>query len=154
MLIAVVYRLSASKRCQNLSLTLILWTLNFSAVTFILQSVLQSVLHKPTTDSICVSLIKCLCVCVYLCWRFLGPLQTVRMAGRRVALKAIDWLAFAERVPPNQRGMFNALKTRSDAIAAKSVSDHQQAIVLKSSGHWTCTVPLYQYWFGVDAQSS
>eukprot|EP00064_Thunnus_orientalis_P012313 superscaffoldBa00001874_g12348 len=45
--------------------------------------------------------------------------QRDRMAGRRVALKAIDWVAFAERVPPNQRGMFNALKTRSDAIAAK-----------------------------------
>ncbi|XP_044203255.1 ATP synthase subunit d, mitochondrial-like [Thunnus albacares] len=44
------------------------------------------------------------------------------MAGRRVALKAIDWVAFAERVPPNQRGMFNALKTRSDAIAAKLAS--------------------------------
>ncbi|XP_072318595.1 ATP synthase subunit d, mitochondrial [Eucyclogobius newberryi] len=44
------------------------------------------------------------------------------MAGRRVALKAIDWLAFAERVPPNQKGMFNALKTRSDAIAAKLAS--------------------------------
>lgn len=43
------------------------------------------------------------------------------MAGRRVALKAIDWLAFAERVPPNQRSMFNGLKTRSDAIAAKLV---------------------------------
>lgn len=43
------------------------------------------------------------------------------MAGRRVALKAVDWLAFAELVPPNQRGMFNALKTRSDAIAAKLV---------------------------------
>ncbi|XP_070836995.1 ATP synthase subunit d, mitochondrial-like [Chaetodon trifascialis] len=41
------------------------------------------------------------------------------MAARRVALKAIDWVAFAERVPPNQRGMFNALKTRTDAIAAK-----------------------------------
>uniref|UniRef100_H3C5B0 ATP synthase subunit d, mitochondrial n=1 Tax=Tetraodon nigroviridis TaxID=99883 RepID=H3C5B0_TETNG len=41
------------------------------------------------------------------------------MAGRRVPCKAVDWLAFAERVPPNQRGMFNALKTRSDAIAAK-----------------------------------
>ncbi|KAL7403749.1 hypothetical protein ABVT39_004542 [Epinephelus coioides] len=45
--------------------------------------------------------------------------ETGRMAGRRVALKAIDWLAFAERVPPNQRSMFNALKTRSDAISAK-----------------------------------
>ncbi|XP_053152622.1 ATP synthase subunit d, mitochondrial [Hemicordylus capensis] len=41
------------------------------------------------------------------------------MAGRRVALKAIDWLAFAERVPPNQKPMFNALKTRSDALSAK-----------------------------------
>ncbi|XP_047220397.1 ATP synthase subunit d, mitochondrial [Girardinichthys multiradiatus] len=44
------------------------------------------------------------------------------MAGRRAALKAIDWLAFAERVPPNQRGMFNALKTRTDAISAKLAS--------------------------------
>ncbi|KAJ8390680.1 hypothetical protein AAFF_G00100600 [Aldrovandia affinis] len=34
-------------------------------------------------------------------------------------LKAIDWVAFAERVPPNQRAVFNGLKTRSDAIAAK-----------------------------------
>ncbi|KAF5901832.1 ATP synthase subunit d, mitochondrial-like, partial [Clarias magur] len=44
------------------------------------------------------------------------------MAGRRVAVKAIDWLAFAERVPPNQKTMFNNLKTRSDAIAAKLAS--------------------------------
>ncbi|KAF3687425.1 ATP synthase subunit d, mitochondrial [Channa argus] len=44
------------------------------------------------------------------------------MAGRRVALKAIDWVAFAERVPPNQRSMFNGLKTRSDAISAKLAS--------------------------------
>lgn len=52
---------------------------------------------------------------------FLFTFQRVRMAGRRVAVKAIDWLAFAERVPPNQRSMFNGLKTRSDAIAAKLV---------------------------------
>ncbi|MCJ8739309.1 hypothetical protein PDJAM_G00045740 [Pangasius djambal] len=44
------------------------------------------------------------------------------MAGRRAAVKTIDWLAFAERVPPNQRTMFNNLKTRSDAIAAKLAS--------------------------------
>ncbi|XP_043970512.1 ATP synthase subunit d, mitochondrial [Gambusia affinis] len=44
------------------------------------------------------------------------------MAGRRAALKALDWLAFAERVPANQRGMFNALKTRTDAISAKLAS--------------------------------
>lgn len=55
------------------------------------------------------------------------------MAGRRVALKAIDWLAFAERVPPNQRGVFNALKTRSDGISAKLVL-HQQLSAEVSSG--------------------
>ncbi|XP_035511599.1 ATP synthase subunit d, mitochondrial [Morone saxatilis] len=44
------------------------------------------------------------------------------MAGKRAALKSIDWLAFAERVPPNQRTMFNSLKTRSDAISAKLAS--------------------------------
>ncbi|XP_032817224.1 ATP synthase peripheral stalk subunit d, mitochondrial [Petromyzon marinus] len=41
------------------------------------------------------------------------------MAGRRAAVKALDWTAFGERIPPNQKTMFNALKTRSDAIAAK-----------------------------------
>ncbi|KAE8576857.1 hypothetical protein XENTR_v10004350 [Xenopus tropicalis] len=44
------------------------------------------------------------------------------MAGRRAALKAIDWMAFAERVPPNQKAMFNALKTRSDTVAGKLAS--------------------------------
>ncbi|XP_075701477.1 ATP synthase peripheral stalk subunit d, mitochondrial [Rhinoderma darwinii] len=44
------------------------------------------------------------------------------MASRRAAIKAVDWLAFAERVPQNQKTMFNALKTRSDAIAAKLTS--------------------------------
>ncbi|XP_030645935.1 ATP synthase peripheral stalk subunit d, mitochondrial [Chanos chanos] len=44
------------------------------------------------------------------------------MAGRRAAVKAIDWMAFAERVPPNQRAIFNNLKTRSDAISAKLAS--------------------------------
>ncbi|XP_018424051.1 PREDICTED: ATP synthase subunit d, mitochondrial [Nanorana parkeri] len=44
------------------------------------------------------------------------------MAGRRAAIKAVDWLAFAERVPPNQRAMFNALKIRSDTVAAKLTS--------------------------------
>ncbi|KAM9818077.1 ATP synthase subunit d, mitochondrial [Syngnathus typhle] len=44
------------------------------------------------------------------------------MAARRLALKAVDWVAFAERVPPNQKSMFNALKTRSDAISAKLTS--------------------------------
>ncbi|NXH15951.1 ATP5H synthase, partial [Bucco capensis] len=41
------------------------------------------------------------------------------MAGRRAAIKAVDWAAFAERVPANQKAMFNALKTRSDALSAR-----------------------------------
>ncbi|XP_048344118.1 ATP synthase subunit d, mitochondrial isoform X1 [Sphaerodactylus townsendi] len=48
-----------------------------------------------------------------------GLLKIAAMAGRRATLKAIDWMAFAERVPPNQKPMFNALKTRSDALSAK-----------------------------------
>ncbi|XP_060108752.1 ATP synthase subunit d, mitochondrial [Heteronotia binoei] len=51
-----------------------------------------------------------------------GLLKSTTMAGRRAALKAIDWVAFAERVPPNQKTMFNALKTRSDALSAKLAS--------------------------------
>lgn len=74
---------------------------------------------------------------------------SVRMAGRRVALKAIDWVAFAERVPPNQRGMFNALKTRSDAVAAKLVFHQQQA--LESQLHSHCTeLHSCQNWTVVD----
>lgn len=47
------------------------------------------------------------------------PNLQITMAGRRAALKAVDWVSFAERIPANQRGMFNAMKTRSDAISAK-----------------------------------
>merc|ERR1712168_152156 len=45
--------------------------------------------------------------------------KMVRSSVRRLAVQAIDWVAFAERVPPSQRSSFNALKTRTDAIAAK-----------------------------------
>ncbi|XP_059804932.1 ATP synthase subunit d, mitochondrial [Hypanus sabinus] len=44
------------------------------------------------------------------------------MSSRRVAMKAVDWLAFGERVPPNQRAMFNALKTRTDALTSRLTS--------------------------------
>ncbi|XP_066291735.1 ATP synthase subunit d, mitochondrial-like [Branchiostoma lanceolatum] len=44
------------------------------------------------------------------------------MAARRAAVKAIDWIAFAERVPPNQKAQFTALKARSDAIYSKFLS--------------------------------
>ncbi|CAL8311175.1 unnamed protein product [Arctogadus glacialis] len=52
------------------------------------------------------------------------------MAGRRDALKAVDWVAFAERVPPNQRTMFNTLKTRSDALAAKLTSLPEKPVTI------------------------
>ncbi|KAG7275335.1 hypothetical protein CRUP_035962 [Coryphaenoides rupestris] len=52
------------------------------------------------------------------------------MAGRRVAVKAIDWVSFAERIPANQRSMFNSLKTRSDAISAKLTSLPQSPAVI------------------------
>ncbi|XP_056265194.1 ATP synthase subunit d, mitochondrial [Pseudoliparis swirei] len=61
------------------------------------------------------------------------------MAGRRVAMKSIDWLSFAERIPPNQRGMFNALKTRSDAISAKLASLPEAAVTIDWS-HYRSTV--------------
>ncbi|XP_056442763.1 ATP synthase subunit d, mitochondrial-like [Gadus chalcogrammus] len=59
------------------------------------------------------------------------------MAGRRVALKAIDWVSFAERIPANQRSMFNALKTRSDAISAKLTSLPPTPVVIDWSHYKT-----------------
>ncbi|TMS22844.1 ATP synthase subunit d, mitochondrial, partial [Larimichthys crocea] len=63
--------------------------------------------------------------------------RDVKMAGRRVALKAIDWVAFAERVPPNQKSMFNALKTRTDGIAAKLTSLPETAAAIDWSYYRT-----------------
>ncbi|NXF91630.1 ATP5H synthase, partial [Eubucco bourcierii] len=64
------------------------------------------------------------------------------MASRRAAIKAIDWVAFAERVPANQKAMFNALKTRSDALSARLAAlpekppaidwTHYKAVVAKA----------------------
>uniref|UniRef100_A0A4W5KNY3 Uncharacterized protein n=1 Tax=Hucho hucho TaxID=62062 RepID=A0A4W5KNY3_9TELE len=54
-----------------------------------------------------------------------------------IALKAIDWLAFAERVPPNQRAMFNNLKTRSDAIGAKLSSLPEKPVTIDWSFYKT-----------------
>jgi len=41
------------------------------------------------------------------------------MAARRVAKSAIDWAAFAERVPPNQREAYRAFKAKSDMFVSK-----------------------------------
>jgi len=41
------------------------------------------------------------------------------MAGRRLAKSAVDWAAFAERVPPNQKDAFRAFKQKSDLFISK-----------------------------------
>jgi F-type H+-transporting ATPase subunit d len=41
------------------------------------------------------------------------------MAARRVAKSAVDWAAFAERVPPNQKEAFRAFKQKSDMFISK-----------------------------------
>uniref|UniRef100_A0AAZ3RQL2 ATP synthase subunit d, mitochondrial n=1 Tax=Oncorhynchus tshawytscha TaxID=74940 RepID=A0AAZ3RQL2_ONCTS len=70
-------------------------------------------------------------------WNNLSTVRHRKMAGKRAALKAIDWLAFAERVPPNQRAMFNNLKTRSDAIGAKLSSLPEKPVTIDWSFYKT-----------------
>jgi F-type H+-transporting ATPase subunit d len=41
------------------------------------------------------------------------------MAARRVAKTAVDWAAFAERVPPNQKEAYRAFKSKSDLFISK-----------------------------------
>jgi len=41
------------------------------------------------------------------------------MAGRRLAKSAVDWAAFAEKVPPNQKDAFRAFKAKSDFFVSK-----------------------------------
>ncbi|XP_066987537.1 ATP synthase subunit d, mitochondrial [Macrobrachium rosenbergii] len=44
------------------------------------------------------------------------------MAAKRVAASAVDWAAFAARVPEAQKPMFNAFKGKSDAFLRKVLS--------------------------------
>ena len=41
------------------------------------------------------------------------------MAARRIAKSVVDWAAFAERVPPNQKEAFRALKAKNDLFVSK-----------------------------------
>jgi len=41
------------------------------------------------------------------------------MAARRVAKTAVDWAAFAERVPPNQKDAFRSFKAKSDMFISR-----------------------------------
>ena len=41
------------------------------------------------------------------------------MASRRITASAVDWMAFAKKVPKEQMPNFNAFKAKSDGYAMK-----------------------------------
>jgi len=63
------------------------------------------------------------------------------MAARRVGQRAIDWAAFAERVPPNQKSQFNSLKSKADALKSRLVSIPEKPAAIDWA-HYKKTVPV------------
>ena len=56
-------------------------------------------------------------ICLKRGWR--SPPLVGKMAARRLARSAVDWVAFKERVPLKQQEFYRAFKAKNDAFINK-----------------------------------